>query len=333
MRRLSLGLLTSAALLLGIGGLAGPAAAADMAPRKALPPPPPVFAYSWTGFYVGVHFGGAWGRNEFRESCVENGSPGDLEELEPPGPVAFCGGFAPLGFEPGDPFSVTGDPSSHTITGPLAGGQIGFNWQSGPVLFGVEAQYSWTRLKGDHEQNRAFSFDDIFGFEHFTGTDRFFSTVEGVGTVAVRLGFVTGPQDRTLVYVKGGAAYVRNKYELRSTGTSLDCFTLLITLCEVENGDAVLTGSKNRWGYMAGIGLEFGIWNNLTAKVEYNYLGFGTKKTRLSGTARVFEDGNVLDETVPVFRDFDIKQDIQLIKFGVNYRFGWWGAAPVVASY
>jgi outer membrane immunogenic protein len=97
-------------------------------------------------------------------------------------------------------------------------------------------------------------------------------------------------------------------------------------------GEALLTGSKTRWGWMAGIGLEFGIFDNWTAKVEYNYLGFGTKKVRLAGTAQVFEDGVDPDETVAVFRDFDVKQDIQLVKFGVNYRFGW-GAAPVAARY
>jgi outer membrane immunogenic protein len=213
-RRLGLALLTSTALTLSIGGLVGSASAADL-PRKA-PPPPPVLAYSWTGFYVGVHLGGAWGRNEFNERCVD-----PVEELDEsaPQPANICGGFAAFGLEEGVPFPVQADPSSHQISGPLAGFQVGFNWQSGPVLFGIEAQYSWARLKGDHEQNRAFSFDDLLGFDHVTGTDRFFTTVEGIGTIAGRLGIVSGPQDRTLVYVKGGAAYVRDKYELRSTGT------------------------------------------------------------------------------------------------------------------
>jgi outer membrane immunogenic protein len=337
MRRLGLALLASTALSLSIGGLVGSASAADL-PLKA-PPPPPVLAYSWTGFYVGVHLGGAWGRKEFSERCVDPVE--ELDENETPQPANICGGFAAFGLEEGDPFPVQADPSSHQISGPLAGVQVGFNWQNGPVLFGVEAQFSWARLKGDHEQNRAFSFDAPLGFEHHTGTDRFFTTVDALGTIAARFGLVTGPQDRTLVYGKFGAAWVRDKYELHSTGTALDCTVIVVAFCggnilglgETENFDASMSGSKNRWGWMVGLGLEFGIWENVTAKVEYNYLGFGKKSTRLAGTARVFEDGFVLDETVAVYRDFDIQQDIQLIKFGVNYRFGWFGKGPVAARY
>src|SRR3981189_250138 len=51
MLKKTLGLLASAAMILGVSQVAS---AADMA-VKALPPPAPV--YTWTGFYIGVNGG------------------------------------------------------------------------------------------------------------------------------------------------------------------------------------------------------------------------------------------------------------------------------------
>src|SRR4051794_22888136 len=46
------------------------ASSADMAPLyKAPPPPPPIF--SWTGFYIGGHVGGAWGTAEAAATSVD----------------------------------------------------------------------------------------------------------------------------------------------------------------------------------------------------------------------------------------------------------------------
>jgi outer membrane immunogenic protein len=91
------------------------AQAADMPlkapPRVAAPAP-----FSWSGFYIGAHVGGAWG-------TVESEIP----------------------FDNGGVFPV----SSHTINGFVAGGQVGWNWQVNPwLVFGVEGQFSWTDLKG-----------------------------------------------------------------------------------------------------------------------------------------------------------------------------------------
>ena len=55
MLKQTLGMLTSAALVLGASQIAS---AADL-PLKAVPPPAPI--WTWTGFYVGVHGGGGWG--------------------------------------------------------------------------------------------------------------------------------------------------------------------------------------------------------------------------------------------------------------------------------
>ena len=99
--------------------LATSALAADL-PVKA-PPVPAVQAVSWTGLYVGGHAGYAWGRSD-----------GDLT------------------FDPGTGPIVVFDPSHRRIDseGWLAGGQIGFNYQFNSLVFGLEADASWTNLRG-----------------------------------------------------------------------------------------------------------------------------------------------------------------------------------------
>src|SRR5262249_18591129 len=83
------------------------AQAADLAPVYKAPPQPVVAPAMWTGFYIGAHVGGGWGTKEWSEP--------------------FFGGKPSVNL------------ASFNVNGPLAGGQIGYNWQSGWVVFGVEA--------------------------------------------------------------------------------------------------------------------------------------------------------------------------------------------------
>ena len=76
--------------------------AADM-PIKA--PPLPAPASAWTGFYVGLNAGYAWGNSDLRQI-----------------------------FDLG-PTPVTGPPSL-TPSGFIGGGQAGYNWQIGQSVFG-----------------------------------------------------------------------------------------------------------------------------------------------------------------------------------------------------
>jgi outer membrane immunogenic protein len=93
--------------------LAGPALGADM----AVPPPLekaafyPVRIYEWTGFYVGVNGGFATGR-----SRVD--------------------------------FPVLGPTANFTLDGALVGGTVGFNYQAGPIVWGVEADIGLADISG-----------------------------------------------------------------------------------------------------------------------------------------------------------------------------------------
>src|SRR5882757_1133378 len=126
----------------------GPAIAADMvtkAPVGAAPAP----VYNWTGFYVGGHVGNGWGDKDWSNPETDPSARG----------------------------------ADH-VNGFIAGGQMGYNWQTGFWVFGIEAQASWADLDGGH---------------YYAPTDvRFFSKVDSLGTVAGRIGYTW---DRSLFYV------------------------------------------------------------------------------------------------------------------------------------
>jgi outer membrane immunogenic protein len=312
MRRFALALLASTSLL----GLASVAEAADLAIRKAPPPPPPPPLWSWTGFYLGAHVGAGWSRKEFHTPnalCVEE--------------------FDGFGFG-----CENGDRGSHNAIGGLGGGQIGFNWQTGWVLFGIEGQYSWAKLKGDHADSTHIAFGEL-GDDDLLLVDaqsRFSSEIKGIGTIAARLGIVSGPQDRTLFYVKGGAAYVKEDFREKVNG-DVAFFDLADPAAFPFNFSADLNGTRSKWGWMVGAGVEWGLWDNWSAKIEYNYLDFGKgKDVTLSGDACVsflYEDARSPSSVCsPFAREHKVDQNIQLIKFGLNYRFGWFGKAPAVMA-
>ena len=104
-----------------------------------------------------------------------------------------------------------------------------------------------------------------------------------------------------MVFVKGGAAWAHNEYDATFV---------------VPNDPEVhpLNANENRWGWMFGTGVEHAFYGNWSAKVEYDYLDLGTK-------SQDFGINPFLDPGV--FLEHDIRQRIQLVKFGLNYRFGY----------
>src|SRR5262245_2894396 len=206
------------------------------------------------------------------------------------------------------PFSQFGDPgafpvSSHTINGFLGGGQVGWNWQvNNWLVFGVEGQFSGADIKGDTPC--------VIVFNCHT-------KVNWLATAAGRLGFA---YNQTLFYVKGGGAWADSDY-------SADFLSL---------GVARFTASDTRSGWMVGAGIEQAFWTNWSAKLEYNYMDFGTDTlgfnfdracvVRAETTASVSSCGGTRNLNV------DVTQRIHLIKFGLNYRFNW-GAPAVAARY
>jgi len=79
----------------------------------------------------------------------------------------------------------------------------------------------------------------------------------------------------------------------------------------------VFTGNYNtdRWGYAAGVGIEYGFTPNWSAKFEYMHYGFDTANAPMG--------------TLSATNVSALRLNIDTLKVGINYRFG----GPVVAKY
>jgi outer membrane immunogenic protein len=174
----------------------------------------------------------------------------------------------------------------HNPNGGVAGGQIGYRWQAASWVFGLEAQGDWARLTGSNVSA-------IPGLVDNTRVDTF-----GLFTGQVGYAF-----NNWLLYVKGGAAVVSDKYNHTSILTGL----------------LIDSTSETRWGGVAGAGIEYGFLPNWSVALEYDHLFMGT---RTLGFTNV--NGAILNTD-------RIKQDVDLLTARVNYRFDWGG--PVVARY
>ena len=208
-------ILLSAVGLIAVG-VAAPASAADMAVRAA---PPPVVApmYYWGGFYIGGNGGWASSHN--------------------------CWSIVPLAG------TAVADGCSDRSGGVL-GGQLGYRWQSGQFVFGLEAQGDWADLNG----TRVSIFNPAFS----TGT-----RVNGIGLFTGQIGYAW---NATLLYLKGGAAVTDNSAFINTTA----------------GGASVASADATRWGGTVGVGLEYGFSPNWTAGIEYDHLFMGDSNNTFS---------------------------------------------------
>jgi outer membrane immunogenic protein len=234
-------LLTGAALATLIGT---PALAADMA-VKAPPMPAPVPAWSWTGFYIGVNAGYAWGDSNHNSilSC--------------PGAVGTCTYSIPANLATVTA-AASGSVRPQSFTG---GGQAGYNWQAGAWVYGVETDLSAFKLKGSRAAAGPFP---AAASSFAVGTSL---EADGLFTARARLGVLITPA--ALLYATGGLAVT----ELKLANTFADNFT-----------PQTLGASSNnvtKAGWAVGGGVEWKFVPQWSAKLEYMYVDFGSVSTTL----------------------------------------------------
>lgn len=177
-------------------------------PVKAPARAPVLDVFSWTGFYIGGHVGGAWAHKDW-DWLGGGGFP-------------FGGGVtfpAPVG--------------SHSPGGAIGGGQIGFNVQSGRWVFGVEAQASWSDLDGSHQWPNAVV--PFFGSR---------TEIEWLGTIAGRVGYTF---DRVLLFVKAGGAWTREEYSAFRVDSGETWFTGKFTRWGWMAGTGLEWAFTNAW--------------------------------------------------------------------------------------
>jgi opacity protein-like surface antigen len=218
--------------------------------------------YSWGGLYIGAHLGGA------------------LELTD----VA-------------DPFGASIYGDTVRSPGPVAGGQIGYNWQYGRGLFGLEADASWADLFGTRT---CFAYSGLYVSANCR------AGIDALGTFAARFGWLVGPDAGTLLYGKAGGAWLHRDVNASTNG---------------DPGFPATGTSATSWGWMLGAGVERALSHRWSVSTEYDFLSFGDEgiATPIGNFQSVpTPDPNDLI-TVPSTAT-ELAQDIHVFKVGLNYR-------------
>jgi outer membrane immunogenic protein len=182
------------------------------------------------------------------------------------------------GFGKQDPLSLfSGDFNSfeYSANGWLFGGTFGAQIQSGHVVIGVEGDLDWANFKGSGTGPVSKLGGGI------TGTATLSSKVSAISTLRTRIGYA---ENNWLFYATVGLAVTKATSEFTQTvgfvcgGTTVPC----------------TSKSDLHPGVAAGAGVEYGITQNVSAKLEYLWLGAGATNT--------------------------LKEN--MVRAGLNYRFG-----------
>jgi outer membrane immunogenic protein len=196
------------------------ASAADLGPYPpygSVKDAPVVFvpAYLWTGFYVGAQVGYEWAAADHK-----------FRDVTLPGVTIGGGDSEPSGF--------------------IGGGHVGYNWQTGQLVFGIEADFEGGSVNGD-----------VLHFNPLSPTGMTFAEADlnWQGSVRGRLGYAV---DRTLFYFTGGWAFA--DFDFKGDVLRPACCSFSETLN----------------GWTVGGGVEYAFLPNFTVRAEYRYTDFGS---------------------------------------------------------
>jgi outer membrane immunogenic protein len=299
---MALGRLAVALGVLSVGSTAAMAADLILPPRPYAPYAPayyrPAVVYDWTGFYIGGSAGGGFGLGGINNNitsafCNMNLVGCDTNEASSAAVAAVPSGFdtAPSGF--------------------IGGGQIGYNYQMGPVVWGVEADFSGADIKGSNSKTGTATVVDTVTstpiVDTISGTGN--QKLNWFGTLRGRVGVV--PFTPLLVYATGGLAYGNVSSEVSFTESyNFNCFC----------GPNPTTGasiSSTQWGWTAGGGIEWMFAPHWSLKAEFLYYNLG----HVSADMTLIQlNGNGLPFTaIGITSTVDVKGDIA--RGGINYKF------------
>jgi outer membrane immunogenic protein len=201
----------------------------------------------WQGFYAGGHLGYAWGETDFNLYDTHYMYQQDIDKFG--------------------------------SDGMIGGVQFGYNLQRDRLVLGVEVDLGGLSLDGNKQYDYpGWAGPEEIYYNHFVR----YSLAGGFyGDFTGRLGYAA---DRTLFYVKGGAAFLRTDLE------------------ENHYDETIYSGDQTLWGWTAGVGIEYMVQPNWSIKAEYQHFDFGEALLR----------------TPNYDARFDVKADT--VTFGVNYH-------------
>jgi outer membrane immunogenic protein len=238
-------------------GMPGLSLAADMSiPTKAPMLPSP---FSWTGCYLGAHVGGGWARKDVTD------------------PVQLVQDTISLGPVTAGVTTVRASP-----TGVVVGGQFGCDYQFAPSwVAGFEGAAAGSTMKG--------STSVLLPLGFAGETELVTARTDFIASATARFGYAA---DRWLFYVKGGAAFAGDKYDVTGTFTG---------------APFSFEGLDQRLGWVAGGGVDWAFYRHWSLVLEYDYYQFGHHSVLMS---------DPINGSGPV----DFKQSVQIAKLGLNFH-------------
>jgi outer membrane immunogenic protein len=251
-------------LLVGCAAVAvafcSPASAADLTSIYKAPPAPAAAAYNWSGLYGGVNAGYSFGHSSLDGSTF------------------------------GTANSTTWNADSF-----IGGGQVGYNFQSGSLVYGLEADIAWRNATA------AASFLNPNGLDRSTFNDQ-----QGwIGTLRPRVGVAA---NNWLFYGTGGLAFGSVKHDYTEARPS------------VGGATRTISDSDTRAGWTAGGGVEYGT-DRWSLGLEYLYTDLG--KSTLSQPSQVIS-GVTFPASTATADDRS-----QMVRAKLNVKFGWDGPSAV----
>jgi outer membrane immunogenic protein len=285
----------------------------------------------WAGFYVGANAGYSRAKADLTAadfSVAGVSGTGTVSSVSVPGAT-----FANL-----------------TPSGPIAGAQAGYNWQSSYWVYGLEADFQWSGEKDSSTTTgpatlangttsgttAALCFGDTgvntqkpCTLTNAAGTSTLSAKIDWFGTFRGRIG-IAG--DFFYWYGTGGLAYGQVKFAGAASfsGGTFTGVTNCASGCPAS-GSAGFADSAMGLGWTLGTGVEGSMpfWGNWTWRAEYLFVDLG----RISPTTTYRSSVSITNLTIPPvsapLSHTAVVMD-HVLRLGINYRFG---GGPVVAAY
>ena len=233
-------ILTSLSALALSAGMASAGGKLAVPTEPIVAAPAPMAVYDWAGGYAGL--GLTFGRASYRSGISE-----DVVDF-------FGEGFG---------VPVTGGLFWPSGSGAGIGGFVGFNWQNGNIVYGVEGHVSAHRMRGTRNLDLG---EIVFGEQQVDITARIRTDLRSLASLRGRVGVA---QDRTLFFVTAGPAIgnVRHNAQLRF-------------------GDEVVESSnqsRSVSGLMVGAGIEHALAGGWHIRGDLEHYRFGKRNFNTLG--------------------------------------------------
>jgi opacity protein-like surface antigen len=199
--------------------------------------------------------------------------------------------------DPAGPAIYGGTVRSPAVSG---GGQIGYNWQipGGPIVLGIETDAD---IIGANGSGTCFASSGFF----ISANCR--ARPDASGSFTGRLGYATGKAGRTLVYVKGGVAWLDEAIDITTNGLPAYYYS-----------PTSLDGT--RWGWTVGAGVERALTPAWSFRLEYDYANFGG--VGMATPASFFQVLPPFFYLQTARGTTNVSESLQTVKLGLNYKIG-----------